>query len=95
MHNNPVEEIDHQRQRVLFSLDCLKKLDTVVISLTEKKVAENWANIFFSGKLSPEEEKHVSKELLQVKMMEKRRVQALKKDVGKDIIDQYANMLKN
>jgi len=28
-------------------------------------------------------------------MMEKRRLQALKKDVAKDIIDQYANMLKN
>jgi len=79
----------------LFSLDCLKKLDTVVISLTEKKVAENWANIFFSGKLSPEEEKQTPKELHPIKMMEKRRVQALKKDVGKDIIDQYANMLKN
>lgn len=57
MHNNPVEEIDHYRYRIIFNLDNIKKLDTVVISLTEKKVAENWAKLNFPGKLSPEEEK--------------------------------------
>jgi len=37
-------------------------LDTVVITFTEKKVAESWANINFSGKLTPEEEKQTKKE---------------------------------
>lgn len=94
LHNNPVEEIDQYRQRIIFNLDFLKKLDTVVISLTEKSVASNWAKLNFTGKLSPEEEK-LHKDNIEEQKNKKRKIQALKKEVGKDIIEQYANMLKN